>query len=169
MQQQFSVVQAGVGQGADAWEAANKDPRHVVRVMWGLTKLDGIAGAIGAHHSFLVVTVRDPLLPEDDPANTRDNQYLVEKVADEVHNGLKVSRASELPDHDVYCKFHPHTGRFFEVIDIPVEARVAACCNGTYKPDGEVNGRTAFRRVDDHDRWVWWAPPPINRLKLRTL
>ena len=44
---EFSVIQTGVGRGADAWEAANNDPRHVMRVVWGLTKLDGIAGGDG--------------------------------------------------------------------------------------------------------------------------
>ena len=61
-------------------------------------------GLRGHRHSFLVVTVRAPGLPEDDPANTQNNQYVIEKVADEARNGLKVSRGL-LPHYDVHGEF----------------------------------------------------------------
>lgn len=54
--------------------------------------------------------------------------------------------------HDAVC-----CQEQLEVSGIPVEASSASKYNGTYEPDGEVNGRTAFRNLGAHTRSMWWA------------
>ena len=57
-------------------------------MQWCLSELDGLAGAIGGCHSYLLLSVLFRNLPEDHTKN-QHNSYLVEKVADNERNGIK--------------------------------------------------------------------------------